>query len=151
MRTRLTLYLLLLALPSSSCHLLGKPRPVEIVRTATTTPSGVVWRDLLLGTGNPAKVGDHLLVDYVARLADGTLVFSTSDTGLPANFSLGAAPVRGWNEALIGMRQGGKRSVNHAHHSESTNEVRQIVGSVGANRITNPQDTVAAHLEQHAG
>ncbi len=111
MRTCLTLSLLTLVFATSSCHLLGKPRPVEITRPPTTTPSGVIWHDLLLGTGQPAKSGDQLLVDYTAHLPDGTLVFSTSDTGLPTNFSLGSAPVPGWNEALIGMRQGGKRSL----------------------------------------
>jgi FKBP-type peptidyl-prolyl cis-trans isomerase len=100
-----------LALVTTGCHALWRPRSVTVDRPPTTTTSGVVWREILVGTGEPARAGDKLTVEYVARLADGKQVFSTADSGIPATFRLGTAPVRGWNEALLGMRKGGKRSL----------------------------------------
>ncbi|MEZ6020513.1 MAG: FKBP-type peptidyl-prolyl cis-trans isomerase [Planctomycetota bacterium] len=43
------------------------------------------------------------------QLRDGTLVDSTYERGLPISFTMGAAPIPGWEEALLGMRAGGKR------------------------------------------
>jgi peptidylprolyl isomerase len=101
--------LLLLALLTPGCGLLGRSRSVPVERAEHTTPSGVVWVDLLAGTGPVAEAGDALTIEYVARLADGTRVDATSDRGVPFTFRLGAAPVPGWNEGLLGMRAGGKR------------------------------------------
>jgi FKBP-type peptidyl-prolyl cis-trans isomerase len=108
---RISPVLVVLALLTTGCHSLWRPKSVDVDRPATTTVSGVVWRDVLVGTGEPARAGDKLTVEYVARLDGGKKVFSTADSGIPATFRLGTAPVRGWNEALLGMREGGKRSL----------------------------------------
>ncbi len=112
MPNHLTLVLILLASLCSGCRLMGKPRSVKVERPQTTTVGGVSWQDTLVGTGEPARTGDRLTIDYVARLADGTQVDATADRGLPFQFVLGEAPVPGWNEGLVGMREGGRRRLD---------------------------------------
>jgi FKBP-type peptidyl-prolyl cis-trans isomerase FkpA len=112
MPKHLTLVLILAAGIVPGCRLIHKPKPVRVERAAATTPGGVQWHDLLVGTGEPAREGDRLTVEYVARLADGTPVDATADRGTPFEFVLGEAPVQGWNEGLVGMREGGKRRLD---------------------------------------
>ena len=103
---RVILSLLLMSL--GSCSILGA-RPVAHDHAAGTTAGGVLWRDLASGMGSSAKTGDRLTVDYEICLQDGTQVDSTLDRGSPESFVLGQAPIAGWNEALLGMRVGGRR------------------------------------------
>jgi peptidylprolyl isomerase len=69
----------------------------------------LIVQDELPGTGAEATVGDELVVHYVGTLPDGT-VFDTSVGGSPYQFTLGGGEViPGWDQGLIGMKEGGKR------------------------------------------
>jgi FKBP-type peptidyl-prolyl cis-trans isomerase len=105
-----------LALLTSAGLLLGAcrhasldPRPLDLEREDRLTPGGVHIRELYLGQGLSARAGDLLVIDYTAWLLDGTRVDSSLDRGVPIEFELGAAPIAGWNEGLLGVMPQGRR------------------------------------------
>lgn len=76
----------------------------------TTTPSGLRYKDEVVGQGTPAKAGDQVTVHYTGWLEDGTKFDSSRDRGEPFQFALGAGSViRGWDEGVAGMNVGGRR------------------------------------------
>lgn len=73
----------------------------------TKSASGLYYRDLTVGTGAAAAVGQQVAAKYSGRLTDGT----EFDAGTYP-FQLGARRViAGWDEGLVGMRIGGKRQL----------------------------------------
>ena len=77
-----------------------------------TTPSGLKYQELSVGTGAEAVTGKVVSVHYTGWLTDGTKVDSSVDRGTPIEFPLGTAGIiRGWNEGLTGMKVGGKRKL----------------------------------------
>ncbi|KAF8064588.1 POLR3F [Scenedesmus sp. PABB004] len=85
------------------------------------TPSGVKVQELTPGSGPAAAPGDAVLVDYVLRRINGYFIYSTVEgvsfqprdvpTG-PVRLRLGGGEVvAGLEEALVGLRPGGKRRV----------------------------------------
>jgi FKBP-type peptidyl-prolyl cis-trans isomerase FkpA len=77
-----------------------------------TTPSGLKYDDLVVGTGGEAKVGQSVTVHYTGWLTDGKKFDSSKDRKDPFVFSLGAGRViKGWDEGVQGMKVGGKRKL----------------------------------------
>jgi peptidylprolyl isomerase len=77
-----------------------------------TSPSGLKYVDLVVGTGPAVKTGDHILVNYEGKLIDGTKFDSSYDRGQPFDLRLGVSEViKGWTEGLAGMKVGGKRKL----------------------------------------
>jgi len=77
-----------------------------------TTPSGLRYQDLVVGTGAEATAGRAVSVHYTGWLVDGTKFDSSVDRGRPYPFTLGAGDViRGWDEGVAGMKVGGKRKL----------------------------------------
>lgn len=69
-------------------------------------------KDLVVGDGPYAELGNRLKVHYTGWLMDGTQFDTSRDTNTPYKFSLGAYEViRGWDLGLRGMRVGGKREL----------------------------------------
>lgn len=78
----------------------------------TTTPSGLKYVDLVVGTGPEAQKGQHVKVHYTGWLTDGKKFDSSVDRGQPFEFPLGAGRViKGWDEGVAGMKVGGKRKL----------------------------------------
>jgi len=83
-----------------------------------TQKSGLMYVPRAAGKGPTPKVGDEVLVHYEGRLLDGT-VFDTSrkqsadgSSGAPLHFRVGLGQViKGWDEALLNMRAGDKRTL----------------------------------------
>lgn len=76
----------------------------------TTTPSGLSYEDLTIGTGQTATAGQSVSVHYTGWLTDGRKFDSSRDRGQPFEFPLGAGHViRGWDEGVQGMQPGGVR------------------------------------------
>lgn len=92
---------------------LPQEAPSEVPADAwRTSESGLRVADLVLGDGNEAQNGAPLLVEYTGWLAEtGELIDSTRRRARPMLFTLGEgdAPMPGWDEAVSGMRVGGKR------------------------------------------
>lgn len=72
--------------------------------------TGLYTQDLVEGSGDPAEAGDVVRVHYTGRLPDGTTFDSSVPRGEPFEVTLGQGRViPGWEEGLLGMRQGGRR------------------------------------------
>lgn len=68
--------------------------------------------DTVAGEGEAVKAGDQVRVHYTGRLTDGTVFDSSHNRNEPFEFKVGAGQViRGWDEGLIGMKKGGKRTL----------------------------------------
>nr|WP_223247854.1 FKBP-type peptidyl-prolyl cis-trans isomerase [Sulfuriferula multivorans] len=81
-------------------------------RMATTTASGLIYEDLVEGTGATATAGHTVVVHYTGWLTNGTKFDSSKDRNEPFEFRLGAGQViRGWDEGVVGMKEGGKRKL----------------------------------------
>jgi FKBP-type peptidyl-prolyl cis-trans isomerase FkpA len=86
-------------------------RNVQMASTSTT-PSGLVIEDVIVGTGEPATAGQRVTVHYTGWLTDGEKFDSSKDRNDPFDFPLGAGHViKGWDEGVQGMRVGGTRKL----------------------------------------
>src|SRR5258708_2031065 len=64
-----------------------------------TTPSGLKYVDLKVGTGESPKPGATVVVHYTGTLQDGTKFDSSRDRGQPFDFVIGQGNViKGWDE-----------------------------------------------------
>ncbi len=78
---------------------------------AIHTASGLVYRDVVVGTGAVATKGATVRVHYTGRLDNGS-VFDTSLRREPLEFPLGKGQViKGWEEGVAGMKVGGVRTL----------------------------------------
>ena len=78
----------------------------------TTTPSGLIIDDLVLGDGAAAAAGQQVTVHYTGWLTNGTKFDSSKDRNDPFVFPLGGGRViKGWDEGVQGMKVGGKRKL----------------------------------------
>ena len=83
----------------------------------TTTPSGLEYEDITVGSGEEARAGQRVQVHYTGWLYDptapksrGQKFDSSKDRGQPFAFGLGEGQViRGWDEGVQGMKVGGTR------------------------------------------
>lgn len=74
-------------------------------------PSGVLWADDSVGTGDSLDVDMTAVVRYTGWFTDGT-EFDGNRTGSPFSFRVGAGEViDAWDVGVIGMRVGGKRKL----------------------------------------
>lgn len=74
------------------------------------SPSGLEWQEIKVGQGPLASPGRTAVVHYTGWLEDGTKFDSSYDRTRPFTFRVGAAEViRGWDEGVQTMRQGGRR------------------------------------------
>ncbi len=76
-----------------------------------TTPSGLQYNDLVVGTGDQARSGATAVVHYTGWLLDGT-EFDSSKGLDPLEFVIGQGRViKGWEEGVGSMKVGGKREL----------------------------------------
>ena len=79
---------------------------------ASTTPSGLIIEEVVVGAGAEAAAGRKITVHYTGWLVDGTKFDSSRDRDDPFAFPLGAGRViRGWDEGVQGMKVGGTRKL----------------------------------------
>jgi peptidylprolyl isomerase len=77
-----------------------------------TTPSGLKYVDLVVGTGAAVKTGDHVYVNYVGKLLDGTVFDASAKHGGPFDYVQGVTGlIQGWTEGTSTMKVGGKRKL----------------------------------------
>ena len=82
----------------------------------TATASGLQFEDTVVGSGAEARPGRNVTVHYTGWLYEngeqGQKFDSCKDRGEPFIFPLGAGMViKGWDEGVQGMREGGVRSL----------------------------------------
>lgn len=82
-----------------------------------TLPSGLAYRDEVVGTGAEPKAGQRVTVHYTGWLDEGggkkgKKFDSSRDRNQHFSFTLGAGEViRGWDEGVASMKTGGKRTL----------------------------------------
>ena len=73
----------------------------------------LIFTDTVVGTGDIAGTGDLVTVHYTGRFIDGRVFDSSVARGEPFQFKLGGGQViAGWDEGIVGMRVGGKRTLS---------------------------------------
>lgn len=84
--------------------------PMKMSGPPTTTPSGLQYWDIKVGTGAKAIPGETVRMHYIGWLTNGKKFDASLDK--PFSFDLGASQViKGWDEGVAGMRIGGKRQL----------------------------------------
>lgn len=81
----------------------------------TVTESGLKYRDIVVGKGSVAKMGDSARCHYTVWLATpegekGKFV-QTSKEGDPYSCKIGYKLIKGWSEGMLGMKEGGTREL----------------------------------------
>ena len=86
--------------------------PMKVNGQPTTTPSGLQYWDIVVGTGATAAPGSTVKVHYSGFLTTGQKFDSSRDRGEPFSFPLGQGQViKGWDEGVAGMKVGGQRQL----------------------------------------
>jgi len=84
----------------------------ESISETVTTPTGLGYVDIVLGTGKPVNKGDTVTVHYDGYLEDGKKFDSSRDRGKPFSVEIGIGHViKGWDEGVVSMKVGGKRKL----------------------------------------
>ncbi len=82
------------------------------LKASTRLPDGLYYRDITVGSGDEAKAGELVAVEYVGWLTNGKQFDATQAGGAPYTFQLGAGRViKGWDEGVAGMKVGGRRQL----------------------------------------
>ncbi len=106
----------------------------------TTTPSGLEYEDITLGSGETAQAGQFVTVHYTGWLTDGSKFDSSKDRNDPFQFELGGGQViRGWDEGVQGMQVGGVRKL--------TIPASLGYGARGAGGVIPPNATLVFEVE----
>ena len=106
----------------------------------TITPSGLKITELVEGTGAEAKSGDLVSVNYRGTLTNGREFDSSYRRNQAFTFPLGGGRViRGWDEGVVGMKEGGKRKL--------VIPPDLAYGSRGAGGVIGPNETLVFEIE----
>ena len=104
------------------------------------TPSGLKITDLVEGTGTEAQSGNTVSVNYRGTLTSGQEFDSSYRRNQAFTFPLGGGRViRGWDEGVVGMKEGGKRRL--------VIPPDLAYGSRGAGGVIGPNETLIFEIE----
>jgi peptidylprolyl isomerase len=77
-----------------------------------TTPSGLQYQEITVGTGASPVRGKQVTVHYTGTLVDGKKFDSSRDRNDPFTFIIGVGQViKGWDEGVASMKVGGRRTL----------------------------------------
>lgn len=96
--------------------------------------------DTHVGDGKTAEKGNVLNMHYTGKLEDGTVFDSSHNREQPLRFTLGVGQViKGWDEGVVGMKVGGKRTLTIPSH--------MAYGERGAGGVIPPNATLIFDIE----
>lgn len=108
--------------------------------TSVTTPSGLEYEDISVGSGAAAKRGTTVSVHYTGWLTSGDKFDSSKDRNEPFSFPVGVQYViAGWDEGVQGMQVGGVRRL--------TIPPNLGYGARGAGGVIPPNSTLVFEVE----
>ena len=111
-RTRVIAAVVIVALVAGAVAYLLVPSLPGRSSAEVTTPSGLKYTDLVVGTGPSPSPGQTAVVHYTGTLPGGTKFDSSRDKGQPYTFALGTGSViKGWDEGIATMKVGGRRKL----------------------------------------
>lgn len=96
-----------LSLSLATLLLLGTALSTAHAADAVTTPTGLVYQELVAGNGAQPTATDLAKVHYVGTFADGSEFDSSVRRGQPSEFPVGRV-IKCWTEGLQRMKVGGK-------------------------------------------
>jgi len=111
-RTRIVAAVVVFVLVAAGVAYLFAPGLRGGAGAEVTTPSGLKYTDVVVGTGPSPRAGQTAVVHYTGTLtsADGMKFDSSRDKGQPYPFVLGRGEViKGWDEGVATMKVGGRR------------------------------------------
>jgi FKBP-type peptidyl-prolyl cis-trans isomerase FkpA len=121
MRRLLAALLCLLPLAAAGCDSATEPRIQDTrfaahlgvdLAASTAHPSGLYYRDLVVGEGARVENGTRAHVHYRGWLANGTLFDQRQPPQQPFSFLVGNDNIiLGWHLGVVGMRVGGTRQL----------------------------------------
>lgn len=116
MKTSVGFILCLLCIVACSDNGISSPiqsSPQQIASNQyTTTPQGLLYHDITVGTGEVAEPGHLLTLHYTGWLESGSKFDSSLDRKRSYQFILGVGQViPGWDIGVSGMRVGGHRQL----------------------------------------
>jgi peptidylprolyl isomerase len=98
-------------IPAITANATDLEKEPTIAKGTGSAPTGLVIRDLVVGTGKAAVASDSVNVRYEGTLFDGTAVNATWKSGsAPATLSLSGV-VAGLGGGIVGMKIGGRREI----------------------------------------
>jgi FKBP-type peptidyl-prolyl cis-trans isomerase FkpA len=110
--------------------------------STTTTTSGLIIEDLIVGAGEQAQAGQRVSVHYTGWLTNGQKFDSSKDRNELFDFPLGRGYViPGWDEGVAGMKVGGSRRL--------TIPPQLAYGEYGAGGVIPPNATLVFEVELH--
>jgi FKBP-type peptidyl-prolyl cis-trans isomerase len=96
----------------------AKPPPALATKPVVAVPTGpapktLIIKDLVVGTGKTAQVGQTVTVNYVGKLYKGGKEFDSSwSRNQPLTTALSPSNViKGWVKGIVGMKVGGRREL----------------------------------------
>jgi len=132
----IVLVIILIFVAVISAYYFAKPNK----QASTSYIQGMKIEILKQGTGEGAKVGDNIVVNYVGTLTDGTKFDSSVDRNEPFPYTLGQNRViQGWELGLLGMKTGEKRRL--------TIPPELGYGSRGAGSVIPPNSTLVFEID----
>ena len=113
---------------------------LPVALTGLSSAAELEIKDLTVGTGEEADVGETVTVHYTGWLMDGTKFDSSLDRNQPFSFTLGEGRViKGWEQGVEGMKIGGKR--------ELVIPPELGYGAAGAGNVIPPNATLKFEVE----
>lgn len=91
-----------------------EPKRTSAPEPEAREPADLIKEDLAVGSGDEAKDGDKVKVNYTGRLLKTNFMFDTSvgPGKKPFEFQIGKGSViKGWDQGVVGMKVGGKRKL----------------------------------------
>lgn len=75
-----------------------------------TTASGLMYRDVKVGSGHKPTYGQTVTIKFIGKLQDGTVFESSYEKGESVSFVIGEGEaIEGLEEGVMTMRESGKR------------------------------------------